>query len=136
MLLTPPKKDFQKVVHSKVRIREELHSMRLGLNALRFTLAQRQAKLSDDFSIRFPMNSAEDVKILNKQLEDRRLHLKLVTRVNGNDRMFKRIMFGKSAGQHWVIADNNGRAGDQHKLEGRKQQGLLCTHRLVAVHCW
>ncbi|KAF7234366.1 hypothetical protein EG68_12111 [Paragonimus skrjabini miyazakii] len=96
--------DFQKVVHSNVRMREELHSMRLEVNALRFTLAENPAKLSDDFPVQFPLNSVEDVQILNKQLEDRGLYLKLVTEVNGNERIFRRIMLSKLVGGQWAIA--------------------------------
>ncbi|KAF7244053.1 hypothetical protein EG68_09001 [Paragonimus skrjabini miyazakii] len=104
MLSNPPKEDFQKVVHSNVRMREELHSMRLEVNALRFTLAESPAKLSDDFPVQFPLNSVEDVQILNKQLEDRGLYLKMVTDVNGNERIFGRIMLTKSVGGQWAIA--------------------------------
>ncbi|KAF7233843.1 hypothetical protein EG68_12627, partial [Paragonimus skrjabini miyazakii] len=82
MLSNLPKEDFQKVVHLNVRMREELHSMRLEVNALRFTLAESPAKLSDDFPVQFPLNSVEDVQLLNKQLEDRGLYLKMTDYVN------------------------------------------------------
>ncbi|KAF7256872.1 hypothetical protein EG68_04978 [Paragonimus skrjabini miyazakii] len=73
-------------------------------NALRFTLAESPAKLSGKFPMQFPLNSVEDVQILNKQFEDRGLYLKMITDLNGNEGIFRRIMWTKSAEEQWVIA--------------------------------
>ncbi|KAF7250150.1 hypothetical protein EG68_08547 [Paragonimus skrjabini miyazakii] len=142
MLINPQKDDFQKTVHSNVRMREELHSMRPDVNALGFTPAESSAKLSDEFQMQFPLNSVEDNKILNKQLEYRRLYLKMATDVNvkkayldGLCGQNRRKNNGQLRQKHNGHSDN-GRAGHQHQLEGRKPQVLFCAQSLVAAHCW
>ncbi|KAA3675230.1 uncharacterized protein DEA37_0001291 [Paragonimus westermani] len=62
-------------------MRKDLPSMSLELNALRLMITEGPPKILDDFPITFPIKSVQDVQILNKELKDRGLYLKMFTDV-------------------------------------------------------
>ncbi|KAF6771749.1 hypothetical protein AHF37_09927 [Paragonimus kellicotti] len=53
-----------------VRIREEIHGLRLDINALRYQITPNLSRESTDYPVKFPMQTVQDIQLLNAKLED------------------------------------------------------------------
>ncbi|KAF7252972.1 hypothetical protein EG68_09030 [Paragonimus skrjabini miyazakii] len=71
-------KTIDNLITQNVRIREEMHAMRLELNALRYQHVVDSSSNSPMLPVRFPMQTVEDIQLLNMKLEDGETYLLLV----------------------------------------------------------
>ncbi|KAF8560646.1 hypothetical protein P879_10574, partial [Paragonimus westermani] len=62
---------------------EELHALRLEVNALRFQHAAPGTSSTAHFPVRFPMQSIGDMQLLNMKLEETEIYTQLVTFLSG-----------------------------------------------------
>ncbi|KAF6775131.1 hypothetical protein AHF37_05874 [Paragonimus kellicotti] len=62
-----------------VRIREEIHGLRLDINALRYQITPNLSRDSTDYPVKFPMQTVQDIQLLNAKLEDMTLSNTLVS---------------------------------------------------------
>ncbi|KAF7252185.1 hypothetical protein EG68_08469 [Paragonimus skrjabini miyazakii] len=69
---------MENVVMQNVRIREELHALRLEVNALRFQHAAAGPSTTQLFPVRLLMQTVEDMQLLKVKLEDAALYKKLL----------------------------------------------------------
>ncbi|KAF6769854.1 hypothetical protein AHF37_12097 [Paragonimus kellicotti] len=58
------------LITQNVRLREEMHAIRLELNALRYQHVVDSSSTSPTLPVRFPMQTVEDIQLLNLKLED------------------------------------------------------------------
>ncbi|KAF8566841.1 hypothetical protein P879_01879 [Paragonimus westermani] len=61
-----------------VRLREELHALRLEVNALRYQHAAESSSKLPNLPVHFPMHTVEDIQLLNMKLEEKDTYLLLV----------------------------------------------------------
>ncbi|KAF7234077.1 hypothetical protein EG68_12465 [Paragonimus skrjabini miyazakii] len=72
-------KDFMSATcNALVRIREEIHGLRLDINALRYQISTPLSRESTGYPVKFPMDTVEDLQLLNTKLEDITLRNTLV----------------------------------------------------------
>ncbi|KAF6774382.1 hypothetical protein AHF37_06659 [Paragonimus kellicotti] len=62
-----------------VRIREEIHGLRLDINALRYQITPNLSRESTGYPVKFPMQTVQDLQLLNAKLEDMTLSNTLVS---------------------------------------------------------
>ncbi|KAF7245655.1 hypothetical protein EG68_09983 [Paragonimus skrjabini miyazakii] len=72
---------LENVVMRNVRVREKLYALRLEVNALRFHHAAAVPSTNQLFPMRFPMETVEDMQLLNVKLGDTALYKQLVCSV-------------------------------------------------------
>ncbi|KAF7244043.1 hypothetical protein EG68_08776, partial [Paragonimus skrjabini miyazakii] len=71
-------KSVMENVMQNVRIREELHALRLEVNVLRFQHVAAGLSTTQLFPVHLPMKTLEDMQLLNVKLEDAALYKQLV----------------------------------------------------------
>ncbi|KAF7261990.1 hypothetical protein EG68_00602 [Paragonimus skrjabini miyazakii] len=64
-------KDFMNATcDALVKIREEIHGLRLGINALRYQISPSLSEESTSYPVKFPTDTVEDLQLLTAKLED------------------------------------------------------------------
>ncbi|KAF6779413.1 hypothetical protein AHF37_01280 [Paragonimus kellicotti] len=62
-----------------VRIREEIHGLRLGYQCIAISITPNLSRDSTDYPVKFPMQTVQDIQLLNAKLEDMTLSNTLVS---------------------------------------------------------